>query len=78
MTLEVERGEKFQVFAAEETEYGGGLALGGEAAALAGIRGVGHGCGLLGLDANDVATGCPTEPRSGGVRTIPYCGADRN
>ena len=45
------RESEFQVFAAEEAEDGVGLALGGEAAALAGIRGVGHGCGLLGLDA---------------------------
>jgi hypothetical protein len=59
-------GEKFQVFSSEKSEDGGGLALGREAAALAGIPGVGHGCGLLGLDANDVATGCPTEFRSGG------------
>ena len=40
--------EQFQVLAAEEAEDGVGLALGGEAAALAGVRGVGHGCGLLG------------------------------
>ena len=59
-------GEEFQVLAAEEPEDGRGLALGGEAATLAGVRGVGHGCGLLGLDADDVPTGCPTEPRSGG------------
>src|SRR5262249_6977373 len=59
-------GEEFQALPTEETEDGGGLARGREAAALAGIRGVGHGCGLLGLDANDVPTGCPTEPWSGG------------
>src|SRR5262249_17309272 len=58
-------GEEFEALGAEEAEDGGGLARGREAAALAGIRGVGHGCGLLRLDVNDVPTGCPTEPRSG-------------
>src|SRR5262249_23358105 len=41
-------GEHFQALAAEEAEDGGGLARGREAAALAGIQGVGPGCGLLG------------------------------
>jgi hypothetical protein len=34
---------------------------------LAGVRGAAHECGLLGLGADDVPTGCPTEPRSGGL-----------
>jgi hypothetical protein len=59
--------EEFQALAAEEAEDGGGLARRREAAALAGIRGDGHGNGLLGLDVDDVPTRCPTEPRSGGL-----------
>jgi hypothetical protein len=53
-------GEEFEGLTAEEAEDGGGLARGREAAALTGIRGVGHGCGLLRLDVNDLPTGCPT------------------
>src|SRR5262245_41978475 len=41
-------GEQFQALAAEEAEDGVALPRGREAAALAGIQGVGHGCGLLG------------------------------
>src|SRR5262249_47037885 len=59
-------GGEVQGLTAEEAGGGGGLARGREAATFAGIRGVGHGWGLLGLDANDVPIGCPTEPRSGG------------
>src|SRR5262249_16143298 len=59
-------GEEFQALAAEEAGDGGGLARGREAATLAGIRDVGHGYGLLGLDRDDVPIRCPTEPRSGG------------
>src|SRR5262245_23491798 len=38
-------GDEFQVFAPEQAEDGSGLALGGEAAALSGVRCVGHGFG---------------------------------
>jgi hypothetical protein len=37
--------DEFQVFAAEEAEDRSGLATGGEAAALGGVRRVGHGFG---------------------------------
>jgi predicted nucleic acid-binding protein len=59
-------GEEFQALAPEEAEDGCGLARGREAAALAGIRGVGHGCGLLSPDTDIVPIGCPTESRGGG------------
>ena len=71
-------GPGLKVFASEEPEDGRGLARGGEAATLAGIRGVGHGCVLLGLDVNDVPTGCPTEPRSGGGVMMPQPCVDRD
>src|SRR5262249_9146116 len=59
-------GEEFPALAAEEAGDGGGRARGQEAGALAGRGGGGAGCGLLSLDADDVPTGCPTEPRGGG------------
>jgi hypothetical protein len=65
-------GEEFQAVAVEEAEDGCGLALRGEAAALAGIRGIGHGCGLLRLDRDDVPIGCPTEPKCGEIPRLAH------
>jgi hypothetical protein len=58
--------EQFEVLAAEEAEHGLGLALGGKASAVAGIRGGCHGEGPW--DGRDVVPArCPTEPWSGGA-----------